>query len=322
MDTQSHTPAFDPHNASQESRRMQLLKEEELRQKKKELELREKELALKKKRTRWLIFFLILIFLCVGFTSLAALAILYYKTPGESVALSIPMLDEMSATQTASPRPLEPRATETPEEVLPSPTITLSPTVTSTQTPEPTITPIVYEPTQSIVPEFLDTFDAGLSTEWQMEYEYAWGVLNGQLVSLEGSTYECDESTYECMVDGIWLGNERWSNYSVDFDVISVVGDCFLLMPQKDAISAVAFGIENDGESANLYWLEVPNSTVEGFAYPFHLQVTLQQSTLAAFVNGAQVSTVTMPTFDHGRVGLVCDYEGSTFDNFRVMPIP
>ena len=100
---------------------------------------------------------------------------------------------------TATPLPV----TDTPEP---------TPTEAVTSTPEPSSTPAATEtPTSTPIPDlFSDSFDERLRPEWGSDPS-EWTSVDGQLVALKDDVR-------------LNIGDDSWSNYAVELDLIEVAG--------------------------------------------------------------------------------------------------
>jgi hypothetical protein len=196
----------------------------------------------------------------------------------------------------------------------PIPTATLTPTITRTptDTPTPTFTPTPVPP-----PEFYDSFDGGLRTEWRANAD-DWASINRQLVSLKNDVW-------------LHIGHEAWSNYSIEVDVLDGLnyGD---MGYRGQFCNIVILDTERDHNlKLRLYrrrveWYRnntaIPNGTVVGLELPYTVRITAQGSLITTFINDRQVGEMNLSDYDHGSVGLYCSEAGSTFDNFRVSRFP
>ena len=177
----------------------------------------------------------------------------------------------------------------------------------------PTLTPTPLPP-----PDFYDSFDAGIRSEWEFSNQ-DWASIGGELVSLQ------DNADVR-----ISIGHEEWKDYSVEFDFVYVVprggnlskcwltimwtGDKHLRLSMEHRASASGGSVvwQRDGE-------ELPNTRTDVSLLPYSVKVTAQDGQIMTFIDGNSMpfNPLYLPDHTHGKIGMTCSREGSALDIFQ-----
>lgn len=232
-----------------------------------------------------------------GFSAAYAQGVVFEQDPAGQTRLE-PCQGEvvMMISMGTEPQQAEPPTALPPTEA--PPTTTPLPTVKPTITPIPSLTP-----TPPSLPQFYDSFDTGLSPEWQLSDPTHWASVNSQLKSLSGNAW-------------MIVGQDHWQDYTVELEVIDIPntytacrlkilgGLSLTLSPSYNEVS----------------WENGLNLSVENISTPYKLKLVTQGSLVTLFVNEVQQNQVNIPEYTSGKISLTCYYQGSIFDNFQVTP--
>lgn len=246
---------------------------------------------------------------------------------GEIAALETPLPTQMAVSQMAEPpadnappeanNPLptpaaQPAAGDAPQDAPSDPPVPTN-TPEPSSTPRPSATPLpTFTPTPFSIPQFYDSFDNGISPEWEYSPD-DWATVNGQLVNLRRSV-------------GLNVGDQTWQNYSVEFDMIAVRHDSssshscslFILVDGNRRLTFRISYFQDGTWSSN--GGEIPGTKV-AINFPARVSVTANNGTITTFVNGEQVNQFTVTGYQNGAVGIRCDSRNNIFDNFLVQPL-
>lgn len=224
-------------------------------------------------------------------------------------------------TRTNTPAPTNtPLPTDTPG---PSPTPTATPTPSPTNTPRPTPTPTV-----SLV-LFEDNFARGYSPSWKV-LGGDWHMVDGRLAT---------QGAFSASV-----GDVEWSNYSVDFELVSYSGghginpgELEFRVYMQDESNYVAMQIDADNIGASSCWwvvskagtvTNVPGSGRElgglwtgAASGKWRMQV--KDGIFTLYKNQNRLIEFQEMTFSKGKFGVVCKGGYSlVFDDFKIERIP
>ncbi|MFC2054776.1 LuxR C-terminal-related transcriptional regulator [Chloroflexota bacterium] len=229
--------------------------------------------------------------------------------------------EEVVLIVTATPEPTKPSTSQavletTEVDSAPSQTETMAPTNTPLA-PDFTSTPIMNLPYQ-------DTFDLRLNPTWEPMMG-AWRVVDGKLTNEPGSG------------DGqIFIGDEQWSNYTVEVDVF--MDDWYtpaLIIVRSQDNGYLVFKIHIHGTDLFLYSdgdsMKIAHSDTGvmdipgGWRYDkiYRIQIDANQDIFTAYINGVKTLQVQDDTLTNGRVAL--GHGGPQeiwFDNFEINELP
>lgn len=122
----------------------------------------------------------------------------------------------------------------------------------------------------------------------------------------------------------VWLqiGYEEWGNYSVEIDVKKIGWGCSIVILIK-ANRSLSLALNGSG---GMSWrrdgVEIPNTGVENFRFPYKVRISAQGSLITTFRNDQQVGQMNISGYEKGKIGLYCEGTGNTFDNLRVRQLP
>lgn len=179
-----------------------------------------------------------------------------------------------------------------------------------------TNTPDFIQPPVLPQPEilFIDNFDAGLSSGWQVAYGNPL-MVNGLLTT--------DEDTM------MIIGNSEWTDYAVEFDADA--GYCWLSRAEN-WISVRATNTDNNyaykwGDCESYWfivkggsWKEVTTSEFSPGYDTLRFRIQVEDGNIAVYVGGLLMSSFHDNSFSQGKVILRIS-ENTTVDNFKISKI-
>ena len=123
----------------------------------------------------------------------------------------------------------------------------------------------------------------------------------------------------------MYVGDETWSNYKVQVDLVDVyLPKCDLILMAHEIekeLHYVNISMGNDEISIRKDGALLPQGAIKNLTLPYTVSVTAHGDILTVFVNDEQVYQVTLPDFSYGFTGLACDYDNGFLDNFIVEPL-